>query len=878
LIYARSEEDLITNILAIIQRLHEHNFKISAKKMVFYRRETKFCGRIFSADGVKFDPTYVKAIVQMSKPSNASELRTYLASANWIRSSIPNFARVAAPLQELLTSALQVAMTTYQSSKAAAAKRIILADHGWNSSHDSAFSQLNSAIAASVTLAYPDPDWDLCLFTDASDLHWGAAITQRQPQDSAKPIREQVHFPIAFLSGTFTPTQSRWPTIEQEAYAIVQTCIKTSHILQRPQGFTIYTDHRNNTYLFSPDAAVQDGHKQAAERIERWQVLMRAFNYNIRHISGDDNFLADMISRWAAPPEDPSSTHLSAKAARRRHRHVTTAPIDATFAPHIALQFNVTDAPQEEEIIAAQSSVSAKAISDMDLRKDIDGVITTAKGQIYVHDKRHLRLRLCIVAHQGPAGHRGIDITTRWVSERFWWPTMSRDISVFCRTCLQCQYTRGGKTVPRPHLNTFFPTRPNQQLHFDFFYVRDASFSRPGTPTYILVILDAYSRFVWLHAATNADAVTTVDAILQWFALFGKAQRFVSDQGSHFHNEFLTLLEQRCLIQHHFTAAHAPWSNGRDEGVNRELRELLSALIIENRLDADCWPEILPVINFVINNTPTQTLAGHSPAQVFLGHAPSSPLDIIFKPSARDFETIATSSAAIKEHVSKLQQELDNIHNTVNQLQPRVPPSRPGEEEVDFDVGDYVLLAQSAIARRTDKTKPIWVGPARIIERLNARRFKVQNIINNNIFDMHAEHLKKYADSSLKITTQLKDFVAHGGSPALVADILAHDISKADNILFKVAWEGYPLDEATWESIQTLAKDVPVLLRRYINAVDNPTQKSTLQLAFKPETYDRSKTGEVSQVQEHATGTSKQKFAGRNPRGSKTPRASKPSR
>ena len=131
-------------------------------------------------------------------------------------------------------------------------------------------------------------------------------------------------------------------------------------------------------------------------------------------------------------------------------------------------------------------------ITDMDLRKDADDVIVTTKGQIYVHNKRHLRLRLCIVAHQGPAGHRGIDVTTRWLTKRFWWPSIICNISVFCRTCLQCQYTRGGKTVPRPQLNTFFPTRPNQQLHFDFFYVRDATSSAPGTPTYVLVILDAY--------------------------------------------------------------------------------------------------------------------------------------------------------------------------------------------------------------------------------------------------------------------------------------------------------------------------------------------------------------------------------------------------
>jgi hypothetical protein len=184
-------------------------------------------------------------------------------------------------------------------------------------------------------------------------------------------------------------------------------------------------------------------------------------------------------------------------------------------------------------------------------------------------------------------------------------------------------------------------------------------------------------------------------------------------------------------------------------------------------------------------------------------------------------------------------------------------------------------MAQSAIARRTDKTRPIWVGPGRVIERLNARRFRVQNILNNNVLDIHAEHLKRYADSSLQITTQLKNFVAHGGSPALVANIAAHDISDNAKITFKVVWEGYPTDEATWEPLETLAKDVPVLLRRYINAVDDPTQRTKLQLALKPEiAHDPFKTGEVSHAPEHATGSLRGQKA---PPGKKTPRSSRPS-
>ena len=56
---------------------------------------------------------------------------------------------------------------------------------------------------------------------------------------------------------------------------------------------------------------------QAAERLERWQVQLRAFNFQIHHVSGEDNTIADMISRWAAP-KPAISTTFSAKAIRRR--------------------------------------------------------------------------------------------------------------------------------------------------------------------------------------------------------------------------------------------------------------------------------------------------------------------------------------------------------------------------------------------------------------------------------------------------------------------------------------------------------------------------------------------------------------------------------
>ena len=56
-----------------------------------------------------------------------------------------------------------------------------------------------------------------------------------------------------------------------------------------------------------PDSARAIGAGRiAADRLQRWNVIMASFSYEIVHIDGEDNFIADMFSRWAAPPLTPA--------------------------------------------------------------------------------------------------------------------------------------------------------------------------------------------------------------------------------------------------------------------------------------------------------------------------------------------------------------------------------------------------------------------------------------------------------------------------------------------------------------------------------------------------------------------------------------------
>ena len=63
-------------------------------------------------------------------------------------------------------------------------------------------------------------------------------------------------------------------------------------------------------------------------------------------------------------------------------------------------------------------------------------------------DAKDIHLRLCVIAHTGPAGHRGATSTWHAVWLNFYLTTMEEDIRLFVNACLHCLSTSGGGARP----------------------------------------------------------------------------------------------------------------------------------------------------------------------------------------------------------------------------------------------------------------------------------------------------------------------------------------------------------------------------------------------------------------------------------------------
>jgi hypothetical protein len=512
-----------------------------------------------------------------------------------------------------------------------------------------------------------------------------------------------------------------------------------------------------------------------------------------------------------------------------------TSTIDETAITQQLLEFAAADAPTMTVIRQAQvaTKTHAKSFKGRPLHKCSDGALAglwvDKDNRVYVPDTMRLRLRLFVVAHQGLGGHRGIETTIGWLRDTFCWEGMVEDVHTMVKGCLHCQRVKGSGIEPRPWGQIPKADGPNQVIHFDYLFIRATD--SDDKPEYVLVMIDGFSRYVMLTAHKHANAENVVQALLQWFSLFGIVKRWVSDQGRHFLNAVLTQTRNHLGTEHHFTAAYAPWSNGLVERVNKEVVAMLQTLVSEARIDNSEWPRYLPVINFMLNRTPSAALGGKTPFTAFIGREPDSPLDVVYDGTTKTVVTTGTlDKADIKSKIADIRKSLDAVVREVKYVPRRKPPKRRREKLIDFDIGDYVLVSKTG-RRVKDKTTARWDGPAVIVDAVSPKVYEVKHLLTGKKRPYHVDFIRRYADKTLQVTTQLKNFVAAASIVTNIRDILDHRCNGSRWELL-VTWQGFDDEESTWQDLEQLYEDASELVVRYIKTVEDKHDQESLREAL----------------------------------------------
>ncbi|KAE8982236.1 hypothetical protein PR001_g23792 [Phytophthora rubi] len=768
--YAADPVNLLEVLERVLAACRSFGLKLHPAKCL---REARWCGKIVSGHGIKHCPSRIEGLVSMPDPTNAGQLQQFMCAVNWMRQNIARYSELAAPLLEIVDAAAK----RVGSRKMKQMCRVLLSDLGWNQKHVEALKVIRSSLLAMVPLAHPDPSKAVALFTDASQDFWSAVCTQDEESELEKPFDKQNHRPLAFLSGRFTGAQLRWPTIEKEAYAIVESVKRLEYLLLRPGGFHLFTDHRNLAYIFNPSATDGSMQRYQADKLQRWAMAMTSYRYVIEHIRGDDNAWADMLSRWG----NPQASRIEAASSVKQ---IAVVP---QLSP---LEDEAFEWPTIDEIRNAQQQQQQTRPEGVSWSEERSCFVADG-DRVWIPENCDISQRICVVAHAGRSGHRGERTTTASVAAWCWWPSLVDDVVQFVRSCIHCVATRDGRE-PRPYGAAIHATKPNEVLHFDYLTLPEDENSHNK---YVLVVKDDFSGFVELYPTAEPDARTCATSLLAWFHRYGVVWQWVSDQGTHFKNQVVHELAMKLGANHHFTTAYCPWANGTVEVVNRLLLKCIRAVLSERRLSPSKWETVLGMVQAALNQQPSDKLGGRAPVTAFMGLPATTPLSAIFTTDGvveMDEEMLRTK---VQQHLTETAQALEMMHREVSaisdrrRLQARARRAAKAKPP-NFSVGDFVLAA--SVISMPNKLAIKWQGPKRVVQALTDWVFEVEDLnAPHTKTKHHVSRLRFYAESSREVTEDLLQYALHsqgGHCVEAFCGIRCNEVTKQWEI--EVKWLG----------------------------------------------------------------------------------------
>jgi len=166
-----------------------------------------------------------------------------------------------------------------------------------------------------------------------------------------------------------------------------------------------------------------------------------------------------------------------------------------------------------------------------------------------------------------------------------------------------------------PFISTSY--NPFEVLHLDHIGPLKADAAKNK---FILVMIDAFSRWVELYPTKSTTALETAFCIFQHMGRYGSPEVMHTDRGTAFHNELVAELLRMSGVQQPLTTAYSSEENGIVERAKQEVLRHLYAILFDARVH-DKWSyEQLPMVQRIMNMV-EKTSTGVIPAELILNNS-----------------------------------------------------------------------------------------------------------------------------------------------------------------------------------------------------------------------------------------------------------------
>ncbi|XP_054282540.1 uncharacterized protein K02A2.6-like [Macrosteles quadrilineatus] len=570
--------------------------RVNQQKCKFLQSSIEYLGHVITRDGLRPQESLLTALRKAHEPSTKEELRAYIGLINYYHAFIPNLSARISCFYDLLHK-----------------------DHPWVWSDvcSKTFQESKSWVLDSSLLVHNDVKKPIVLTCDASPRGVAAILSH---------LIDGQERPIAFASKTLSSSERNYSQLHREALALIFG-VKKFHKYIYGRHCILQTDHQPLTAIFGSKKGVPS---MSAARLQRWALILSAYDLEVRYWKGVDVPHADALSRLPLAEAEPIQ-------------------LDANFVSHVDVCTEVMNNFCVVKDIAPITALHIGKMTDKDpiLSKVRDFVMYGWTSSVEPELAIFLRKKDELSVEQGCLlwgsrvvipkklyssvlqmlhdQHPGVTRMKMLARSYVWWPGMEKSIEDVVASCSACQLTRN--SIPKVPLQQWPTTSTRwQRIHIDF--AED-----PESRQQLLVLIDTYSKWLEVFIMSSMNSSKVIEKLRTLFSSYGLPVELVSDNGRSFTSqEFKTFLHNN-NVKFTLTPPYHAASNGSAERSVQEVKKNLLRQVIEEHQCSQHTTLQMKLNNFLFayRNTPN-TVAGLTPAEMFLSWKPRTQL-VMLKPN-----------------------------------------------------------------------------------------------------------------------------------------------------------------------------------------------------------------------------------------------------
>ena len=597
LISGKSPDELIDRLKEVLAMLQESGLRLNKEKCQWMLTEINYLGVRICAEGILPNEEKIRGILKITKPTNVTELKSYLGMLNFYRNFLSNAATMLEPLNRLLKADMQWV---------------------WKMEQQNAFELSKKTLLNSECLVHFDNTKQISVTCDSSSYGIGAVLNL---------IIDGKERPVSFASRTLTSAERKYSQTEKEALALIFG-LKKFHFYLWGQNFRLVTDHKPLLGLFNNDKPIS---VMSSGRIQRWSLMLQGYTFTLVHKSGKTLGTADALSRLPIP-SDIESTPVTAEWVNLVE-FMDNTPVNATKIAKSTTKDKLLTKVHDYCMNGWPDKVDDELKPYSCRKAELslqNGCILWGNRVIIPID---CRSKLIDELH---SQHVGSTRMKQLARSYLWWPKLDSELEDVVKRCTYCLEHRNAP--PHAELHPWeWPDKPWHRVHIDH--------AGPIKGHYFLIIVDAYSKYVEIFPTTSLTTATTIKLLRTCFARWGLPVVLVSDNAPCFSSEEFKYYITGQGIRHVTSSPHKPSTNGLAEITVKTFKNGVGNFEgegIQERLDKFLFKHRL---------TPNST-TGLSPNELMIGRKVRSIFDLL-QPNDSLRQKVLDKQAKQKENYDK---------------------------------------------------------------------------------------------------------------------------------------------------------------------------------------------------------------------------------